>query len=219
MLACPSPLLSVCSTPWYPSPFACRWSLPCVPVLVRGRVSLLADRGGASPAPGASPFVPGLVFGPLGKAPAPKGGKVPPTTRPAGVSSLLLHLVSRPLLLVRVLVFSRLVPLRTFLGVKRTFGSARSFCLSARSLGPAQASLMDALALLSNVLSPIEVDRLRKLDPHPLPQPVESSNGQVAMELASKMQHQEQLNKTSGCPPTTCRRRGDKVIEAKGTAW
>ena len=48
-------------------------------------------------------------------------------------------------------------------------------------LGPSQASLMNALALLSNRLSPSEVDRLRSND-----------------QLAAKMQHQEQLKKQVG---------------------
>ena len=42
---------------------------------------------GADVGPGRALLVPGLVFGPFGKAPAPKGGKVPPPTRPAGFTS------------------------------------------------------------------------------------------------------------------------------------
>ena len=55
-------------------------------VLVPGGVPLPADLGFASPAPGAL-LVPVLVLGPLGKAPAPKGGRTPPTTRMSGVGS------------------------------------------------------------------------------------------------------------------------------------
>ena len=85
-----------------------------------------------------------------------------------------------------------LLPLRTLPRGKEHL--APSFCLSAWSLP--LASLMNPLALLSNVLSPIEVDRLRKLgDPPPLPQPVEPSNDQLATE---QMQHQEQLKKQVG---------------------
>ena len=52
---------------------------------------------------------------------------------------------------------------------------------------------MNALALLSNILSP------RKLvDPPPLPQPVETSNDRLATELAANMQHQEQLKEQVG---------------------
>ena len=62
------------------------------------------------------------------------------------------------------------------------------------------------------LLSPSEVDRLRKLvDPPspPLLQPVEPSNDQPAMEVAAKMQHQEQLKKRVVDAET-------KVAETKG---
>ena len=56
------------------------------PVLFSVRVPLTADLGGASLAPGA-PLVPGLVLGRHGKAPGPKDGRTPPTTRMSGAGS------------------------------------------------------------------------------------------------------------------------------------
>ena len=175
-----------------------------VPVVVRGVVPPCGAWWVFS-SPGAL-LVPWLVFGPLGKAPAPKGSKAPPTARAAGLAST-------------VLVFSRLVPL----------------CLPPRSkepvvpppaphpgpsLGPSLASLKNALALLSKVLSPSDVNRLRKLvDPPPLPQPVEPFSDKLAMELAAKMQHQEQLKNQVGVLQQCIVRCGDKVAETKGVAW
>ena len=93
----------------------------------------------------------------------------------------------RPLLLVLELVFSRLVPLRTS-SEQRTCGPPPSLPSLVLPLGPSC-----VLFLLSNVLSPSEVDRLRKLAPA-----VEPSDDQLAMELAANMQHQEQLKKQVG---------------------
>ena len=54
-----------------------------VPALVPGRVPLFQANRGNAPAP-ASPVVPGLVFGPLGKALPSKGSRVPPAGRLPG---------------------------------------------------------------------------------------------------------------------------------------
>ena len=120
--------------------------------------------------------------------------------QPGRLVSATLHLASRPPLLMRVLVFSRPVLQLALLGVKNTMAPlppSSSQC--GPSFGPSQASVMNALAFLSNVLIPVEVDSLRKLldppPPPPLPQPAGPSNDQPAMWLAATMQHQEQLKK------------------------
>ena len=53
---------------------------------IPGRVPFPPADGGSAPALG-SLLVPGLVFGPLGKAPAPEGGRTPPTGRMLGFGS------------------------------------------------------------------------------------------------------------------------------------
>ena len=56
---------------------------------------------------------------------------------------------------------------------------------------------MNALVLLSNVLSPSEVDRLRKLvGPPPLPQPEEPSNQRVIGAVTKLLKQKELLGET-----------------------
>ena len=138
-------------------------------VVVPGR-GASPELGGSSPAPGTL-LVPGLVFGLLGKAPAPKGSKPPPTTRAAGFTSPAPGF--KPPSPGAGVGFP---PPGPSLPPPRGKGPVvpPPAPQPGPSLGPSQASLMNAHALLSNIPSPSEVDRLRKLVdlPH-LPQPVE----------------------------------------------
>ena len=147
MLACTHQLLSVCSTSRHPSPLPCWWSsstfpgggswtccLPCGSWV--GLLLLLVL------------LVPGLVFGPLGKAPAPKGGKALPTVGAAGFTSLGSGL--KPPSPGAGVGFSAVWSLSVPPSGQRTGGPPPSPQPSP-SLGPSQASLMNALAMLRNV--------------------------------------------------------------------
>ena len=89
------------------------------------------------------------------------GGKFPPTARMPGIGFSWLH-ASLPFP-VRVLDSHCQVPLLT---ITRVAAWLHPRPILVPSLGPSQTSLVNALALLSNVLAPAEVDRLKKsLDP------------------------------------------------------
>ena len=53
----------------------------------------------------------------------------------------------------------------------------------------------------------------------PLPQPVETSTDQLPMELAAKVQHQEQLKKQVGVLQQRVVDAETKVAETKGVPW
>ena len=124
-------------------------------------VSRMDLGGGSSPSPGAL-LVPGLVCGPLGKAPAPKGSKAPPTARAAGFTSPAPQAPSSWCWC----VFQPSGPSPYLPRCSKGLAAPPPSPQPGPSLVPSEASLMDALALLSNVLSPSEVDRLRKLVGH-----------------------------------------------------
>ena len=140
------------------------------PVLVAVACSpFLQANGGNAPAPG------------LGKGLPYKGSRVAPTGRLPGFGSNLLVAWS-----------SSLPPLG-----KEHMAAPTS--APGPSLGPSQVSLLNALDLLSNILGPAEFDRLRKVSDLPPPlQPLEPTNDQLALELACKMQQQEQMKKQVG---------------------
>ena len=151
-----------------------------VPALVPGRVPLFQANRGNAPAP-ASPVVPGLVFGPLGKALPSKGSRVSSGRQTAWVwCPLSWHGNSvKDLLLVLVLVFAirRLVLL--------VLGKEHMAALHSRSWSitrPSHVSLLSALGFIVEWEHFTGFSRIRQTekrcwaDSLLLVQPLESTN-------------------------------------------
>ena len=168
----------------------------------------LLNLAGSSPAPGA---LPGLAFGPLGKAPVSKGGKAPPTARAVGFTSPAPGFKPPP-----PGASVGFQPSGTFpyLPLGKGHAAPPPSPQPGPSQGATQASLMNALAWLSHVLN-----RLRTLvDPLPCPS---HWNPPTINSPWNSMQHQEQWKKQedqeseSGDNPARGLGRWFKVVKSK----
>ena len=163
MLACPSPIPPVCSTPWYPPPLPRWWSTstcPCAGPWPRPLLSCSkwwCSRSRFSFGPWVGLLVPWVK--PL--LPFFQG-----FLRQAGCLDMDLRLLAwvqyQALLLVRASVSAvrRLVHLLISPGEKNAW--LHPLPHPSPSLGPSQASLLGAPALMSNILGPSEVERLKR---------------------------------------------------------
>ena len=162
------PVLAVTDVlnPWFPFPRHSGAPPAHVAALVPSRVPFPEAKGGNTPVPGPL-LVPGLVFGYLGKTPPSKVSRVPPAGTLPGFGAHFSGTVplSGPLLM-QVLVF---VPGPPHHAQGTEHMAAPTPAPSAPTLKPSQVSLWNTFDLLSNILVPVEFDRLRKvLDPSSL---------------------------------------------------